>query len=181
MDALSSSGQPEQTPSTVDFAASAIVFCDKLNRRILTMRITGQCHCGAISFTAVVDPKRVIACHCTDCQAISGAPFRAVLPVPAEDVSLVGNPKQYVKVAASGNRRVQAFCAECGTQLYASEPDIPKTLNIRLGCVNERAQLPPTVQIWGNSEVQWLHSLSSIPMHSAGMSSPLMQMPVPSD
>ena len=164
---------------TGGFAASAIVCCDELNRRILTMRITGQCHCGAISFTAVVDPKRVIACHCTDCQAFSGAPFRAVLPVPANEVSLIGNPKQYVKVAASGNRRAQAFCAECGTQLYATEPDIPKTLNIRLGCVNERAQLPPTVQIWGNSEVPWLHSISSIPMHSAGMFSPLMHVPVP--
>ena len=162
-------------------AASAIVCCDEPNRRILTMRITGQCHCGAITFTAVIDPKMVIACHCTDCQAFSGAPFRAVLPVPAEEVSLVGNPKQYVKVAASGNRRAQAFCAECGTQLYATEPDIPKILNIRLGCVNERAELPPTVQIWGNSEVPWLHSLSSIPIHSAGLSSPLMQMPLPSD
>ncbi len=171
----------EQHPSKGVFATSAIVCCDELNRRILTMRITGQCHCGAISFTAVVDPKRVIACHCTDCQTFSGAPFRAVLPVPVDDVSLVGDPKQYVKVAASGNRRAQAFCSECGTQLYATEPDVPKTLNIRLGCVNERSQLPPTVQIWGNSAVPWLHSLFSIPMHSAGMASPLMQMSVPSD
>ena len=143
------------------------------------MHISGQCHCGAISFTAVVDPKKVIACHCKDCQILSGAPFRAVLPTPADDVSLVGNPKQYVKVAASGNRRVPAFCGECGTQLYATEPDFPKTLNIRLGCVNEREQLSPSVQIWGNSAVPWLHSLSSVPMHIAGIASPLMPKPVP--
>ena len=143
------------------------------------MHISGQCHCGAISFKAVVDPKKVVACHCKDCQILSGAPFRAVLPTPADDVSLVGNPKQYVKVAASGNRRVQAFCGECGTQLYATEPDSPKTLNIRLGCVNEREQLSPSVQIWGNSAVPWLHSLSSVPMHKAGIASPLMPKPAP--
>jgi len=25
------------------------------------MKITGQCHCGAISFTALVDPNRVLS------------------------------------------------------------------------------------------------------------------------
>jgi hypothetical protein len=145
------------------------------------MHITGQCHCGAISFSAVVNPLKVIACHCTDCQAFSGAPFRAVVLVPAEDVSLIGEPKQYIKVATSGNRRAQAFCAECGTHLYATEADAPKTMNIRLGCINERAQLPPAVQIWGKSAVPWLHAISSVPAHSAGMASPLMEGPLTSN
>ena len=141
------------------------------------MKISGQCHCGAISFTATADPDRAIACHCTDCQTFSGAPFRVVLPVPCEDISIVGKPKEYVKVAASGNRRIQAFCSECGTQLYAAEPDSPKVLNLRLGCVNEREQLPPVVQIWGKSAMSWVHSLSSVPVHVAGSSSPLMAQP----
>jgi hypothetical protein len=136
------------------------------------MHITGQCHCRAISFTALVDPAKVVACHCTDCQAFSGAPFRAVIPTPVADVVMTGTPSQYVKVAASGARRVQAFCGTCGTQLYASEPDAPQVLNLRLGCVNERAQLPPAVQIWGQSAMPWLPALPSVPMHVAGFASP---------
>lgn len=138
------------------------------------MQITGQCHCGAISFTAVVDPKKVLVCHCEDCQQFSGGPFRAVLPTPVENVNLRGQAKHYVKVAASGNRRAQAFCGECGTQLYATEADVPKTLNLRLGCVNERAQLSPTVQIWGQSAMPWLPQISSLPVHGQGLVSPLM-------
>lgn len=137
------------------------------------MQITGQCHCGAVRFTAVVDPGKVFACHCSDCQVISGGPFRAVLPVPAAQVQLQGTPKQYVKVAASGNRRVQAFCPECGTQLYATEADVPQTLNIRLGCVNERAQLKPTLQVWRQSAMPWLHELDAAPAHLRGRDSPL--------
>ena len=133
------------------------------------MRITGQCHCGAISFSATVDPTRVIACHCSDCQVFSGAPFRAVLPVPAEHLSLQGVPQHYVKVAASGNRRAQAFCGTCGTHLYATQPDNPKVFSLRLGCINERAQLPPTVQIWGGSAMPWLPKLAEVPCHVAGM------------
>lgn len=138
------------------------------------MHITGQCHCGAITFKASVDPKKVVVCHCSDCQRISGAPFRAVLPTPVEDVTISGTAKHYVKVADSGNRRAQAFCADCGTQLYATEAESPKVLNIRLGCVNERAELVPHKQMWGESAMPWLGQLQGLPMHAKGVTSPLM-------
>ena len=138
------------------------------------MQITGQCHCGAISFKATVDPKKVLVCHCADCQQISGAPFRAVLPTPVEDVTISGTAKHYVKVAESGNRRAQAFCADCGTQLYATEADGPKVLNLRLGCVNERAELAPQKQMWGVSAMPWLGQLQVLPVHAKGLAGPLM-------
>jgi hypothetical protein len=138
------------------------------------MHISGRCHCGAISFRALVDPGRVIACHCTDCQQFSGAPFRAVAPVPVDQVELTGTPKLYVKVAASGNRRAQAFCGECGTQLYATEPQSPEVFNFRLGCIDQRAQLPPQRQIWRESAQPWVAELGSIPAHSQVPQSPLI-------
>lgn len=141
------------------------------------MKITGQCHCGAIRFTATADPGKVFVCHCADCQIISGAPMRAVVAVPVEQAELLGSPKRYVKVAASGNRRVQAFCGDCGTQLFATEADEPKTLNFRLGCVNERAGLAPTVQVWQDSAMPWLPKLGGIPAHTRGRDSPLAEPP----
>jgi hypothetical protein len=140
------------------------------------MNITGQCHCGAVSFTALIDPAKVIACHCADCQIFSGAPFRAVVPTPVENVKMTGHVKQYVKIAESGNHRAQVFCGDCGTHLYAAEPDSPKVLNIRLGCVNERALLAPKAQIWGKSTMPWLKTLQAVPHHEAGMASPVMPL-----
>ena len=140
------------------------------------MHISGKCHCGAISFTATVDPNRVLVCHCADCQALSGAPFRAVLPTAAVSVDITGTAKHHVKVAESGNKRVNAFCPECGTQLYATEGEgPPKTLNLRLGCVDQRNQLAPAAQIWGDSAMSWLESLRSVPMHHKGLANPIMQ------
>lgn len=138
------------------------------------MKVTGRCYCGSVSFQAVVDPTRVIACHCKDCQIFSGAPFRAVLPTPVARVEVSGTAKHYVKVAESGNRRIQAFCGECGSHLWATEGDgEPQIMNLRLGCIEECDQLVPTVQIWGHSAVPWLGQLASIPAHTKGLSSPL--------
>ena len=53
-----------------------------------------------------------LACHCSDCQKFSGAPFRAVAVMSAEQVAISGVVKEYLKIADSGNERVQGFCSE---------------------------------------------------------------------
>jgi len=131
------------------------------------MKIHGACHCGAIAFAADIDPARVAMCHCADCQQLSGAPFRAIVVTSVEQFSLLrGTPKAYVKVAASGNRRAQVFCADCGTPLYATEPEQPVNMVIRLGCVAERAELKPTRQVWRSSALPWIDDLEHIPVAS---------------
>ena len=127
------------------------------------MHIDGGCHCGAISFTAEINPSRVMVCHCADCQVLSGAPFRAVVAAPIQTLAVGGTTKSYVKVAQSGNRRAQVFCPECGTPLWATDPDKPTSAIIRLGCVAQRAQLKPAAQIWQHSALPWLEELALVP------------------
>jgi hypothetical protein len=127
------------------------------------MHIDGGCHCGAISFTAEINPSRVMVCHCADCQVLSGAPFRAVVAAPIQALVVSGTTKSYVKVAQSGNRRAQVFCPECGTPLWATDPDKPTSAIIRLGCVTQRAQLKPAAQIWQHSALPWLEELALVP------------------
>ena len=44
------------------------------------MKVDGGCHCGNIRYEAEVDPAKVVICHCTDCQTLSGSAFRTVVP-----------------------------------------------------------------------------------------------------
>lgn len=127
------------------------------------MQINGACHCGAVSFTAEIDPSRVMLCHCTDCQVMSGSAFRMVVIAPIETFVVRGQTKSYVKVAQSGNRRAQVFCPECGTPLYAAAPENATSVSIRLGCVQQRAQLQPAAQIWQHSALPWLSGLPALP------------------
>ena len=81
------------------------------------MKITGGCHCGAISYKAEVDPGAVSVCHCTDCQALTGSAFRVVVPAKREAFKLTGQPKIYVKTGESGRKRAQGFCGNCGSPI----------------------------------------------------------------
>lgn len=127
------------------------------------MQIDGACHCGRVSFTAQIDPTRVMVCHCNDCQVLSGAPFRAVVVAPYDTLALRGETRSYVKVAESGNRRAQVFCPDCATPLFATSPENPTSVVIRLGCVAQRAQLAPAAQIWQRSAMPWLKGLDEVP------------------
>ena len=127
------------------------------------MHIDGACHCGAIRFSAEIDPAKVRLCHCTDCQALSGPAFRVVVTTPIESFAIEGTPRRYVKVADSGHRRAQVFCGDCGTPLYACAEDDPTWVSIRLGSVRQRAQLAPTSQIWCQSALPWVRDLASLP------------------
>ena len=128
------------------------------------MRVEGSCHCGAITYEAVVDPAKVGMCHCADCQALSGSPYRVTVQVPRETFVLrSGSPRIYVKTAESGARRNQAFCADCGSPVYASAVSDPPTYSLRVGCLKQRAELPPRRQIWCRSALPWTQNVESIP------------------
>lgn len=128
------------------------------------MKVTGQCHCGAIRYEAEIDAARVSACHCTDCQQLSGSAYRVSVPAPKETFRLLkGTPKIYVKTAESGNKRAQAFCADCGAPIYASAISDPPMYSLRVGGLDQRAQLPPTKQIWCRSALGWATNLENVP------------------
>lgn len=129
------------------------------------MKIDGQCHCGAISYEAELDPQKVGICNCTDCQSLSGTVFRTVGMVAGEDFRLLaGTPKEYVKKGDSGNDRIQAFCGNCGSAIYATAVgDDPKIYNIRLGTSRQRNELVPKFQLWSRSAMSWLDQLGDIP------------------
>ena len=61
------------------------------------MHIDGQCHCGQVTYEADVDPQAVSICHCTDCQALTGSPYRVTVLCAGADIRLTGGaPKVYV-------------------------------------------------------------------------------------
>jgi hypothetical protein len=127
------------------------------------MKVEGRCHCGQITYEAVADPEKVTICHCTDCQMLSGSAYRASVQVPSETFSLrTGQPKVYVKTADSGTRRVQAFCANCGSPVYSSAISDPPTYSLRVGCLRQRAELHPRKQIWCDSALDWAEDLQGL-------------------
>jgi hypothetical protein len=82
------------------------------------MNIDGQCHCGSVTYQADIDPERVSICHCTDCQMLTGSPYRVTVICSGEQISMRGKAaKIYAKTGDNGRTRFQHFCGDCGSPL----------------------------------------------------------------
>jgi len=128
------------------------------------MRIDGQCHCGRVTYEAEIDPQKVSICHCTDCQQLTGSPYRVTVICDSGDVRLTGaHPKVYAKTADNGRTRFQHFCDECGSPLFTSGEGGPDDWGIRWGSIRQREELRPARQIWCRSAVRWINALGELP------------------
>ena len=127
------------------------------------MHIDGQCHCGRVTYEAEIDPQKVTICHCTDCQSLTGSPYRVTVICSAEAVRLTGKPpKVYGKKGDNGLTRFQHFCDECGSPLFTSGDGGPDDWGIRWGSIRQRAELRPARQIWCRSAAPWIGEVAGL-------------------
>jgi hypothetical protein len=128
------------------------------------MKVDGRCHCGFVTYEAEVDPDKVVICHCTDCQTLSGSAFRTVVSTRENSFKLLsGELKIYVKTGESGTKRQQSFCPECGTPIYSAPTgEGQKAHTLRVGPIRQRNELVPKAQFWSRSAQHWLGDMPKI-------------------
>jgi hypothetical protein len=129
------------------------------------MKITGQCHCGNVSYEANIDPDLISICHCTDCQTLTGSAYRVTAITSSESLRLVGSvPKIYTKIGQNGKKRFQYFCAECGSPLFPTgDGEDAGEWGIRWGSICQRQKLTPKRQMWCQSALPWALDLKDLP------------------
>jgi hypothetical protein len=135
------------------------------------MKVTGACHCGAITIEGEADPEKVNICHCTDCQTGTGSAFRVSVLVRGRDFKMTGKPKDYLKLTAdSGTPRIQAFCAECGSPIYSTSPGegVQEAYRVRVGILRQRKKFVPKKQNWFRSALPWITTLPGIAKNEEG-------------
>ena len=74
-----------------------------------TTNLTGGCACGRIRYKLKNDPLIVHACHCRDCQRITGSAFVINIWIESKFVERDGDkPKSFMLKGGTGNNPKQA-------------------------------------------------------------------------
>lgn len=76
---------------------------------------TGQCMCGAVTFTARDVATEYGACHCKMCQRWAGSALFAVT-VPVDKMTITGS--ENISRIQSSEWAERAWCNKCGTGLW---------------------------------------------------------------
>ena len=82
----------------------------------MSRKISGQCCCGAVAFTADADRDDAHACHCGQCRRWSGAYWTSV-NVPYASLNFGKGEDKVGWFKSSGYAR-RGFCKDCGSALF---------------------------------------------------------------
>ncbi len=118
----------------------------------------GGCACGAVRYRLAAEPMIVHACHCRDCQRITGSAFVLNLWIERRFVEATGaSPRSFTLPAGSGHGHDVFFCDACGTTLWSRYHAPPgDTLFVRAGTLDQPDSVVPDVHIFTRSKLPWL-------------------------
>jgi hypothetical protein len=121
---------------------------------------TGGCHCRALRYTVTQPPLGIYACHCTDCQSLSGTAFAVGVVVPAVAFALTGSPRLVRRVLGSGAIGHRWICPDCGvwvcggSKLDVIAPDEKRV--VRGGTFDDTSWIKPGAHYWTRSAQPWI-------------------------
>ena len=121
--------------------------------------LEGGCACGAIRYALTAAPMIVHACHCRDCQKLTGSAFVLNLWIERKFVEArEPEPVAFrVPPGSSGKPHDVFRCASCGTALWSKYHAAPgDTLLVRVGTLDDPSAIEPPVHIFTRSKVPWL-------------------------
>jgi hypothetical protein len=122
------------------------------------MSLKGGCACGAIRYELTASPLIVHACHCRDCQRITGSAFVINIWIEKKFVDAGGAaPKSFTLRGGSGKQHEVFFCGTCGTYLWSRYEIVPgDCLFVRAGTLDDPSAVAPDVHIYTRTKLPWL-------------------------
>ncbi len=109
----------------------------------------GGCLCGAVRYVHDAAPLATVACHCRDCQKLTGA--TNLLTIYAERTAFCherGELGRFRKRADSGRQADYVRCAACGTRLWHEPLNAPQYVFIAAGTLDDPSWVVPAAHIW---------------------------------
>ena len=130
--------------------------------------VLGSCNCKAVQFRVTGDFKRIVNCHCKLCRKMNGAALSTYVAVLKTDFKLITCDLCFFDVTENARKH---FCGKCGTPIFNSNPKYAGLNILHLGSLDMESlvDIKPDANIYAESKVSWLDSLSGLPTFEKAM------------
>ena len=133
------------------------------------MEAEGGCACGTVRYRLTTAPLIVHACHCRDCQRVTGSAFVVNLWIERGYVETDHARLKTARLTAGSGKPHEIFsCPECGTAIYSKYHAAPgDTVLLRGGTLDRPEAAPPDVHIFTRSKMPWFEPPAGVPSFPA--------------
>jgi hypothetical protein len=132
----------------------------KFDRNLL-----GACPCGAVHYEVAAPPLFVHACHCRDCQRMTGSAFVINAMVLTSELRVTkGSLDVWPAPAAKGNKHFTHRCMACQGTIFSSYGGKKTAMvYLRVATLDEPQRLPPQAHIYTRSKHPWIALPKDVP------------------
>ena len=116
--------------------------------------LTGGCGCGRVRFELSAAPLSAAYCHCTRCQRRTGTAASPNARVEPGSVSVVSGEDQLRSWEPEGGLP-KAFCASCGSALFALSAGDGSIVSVRLGAFDGDPGVRPSARQFVAYAASW--------------------------
>lgn len=128
----------------------------QLGRHRLSTR-HAACSCEQLRLTVEGEPIRVSICHCLACQRRTGSVFGAQARFAADQVTVEGDSRQFVRVSDEGGSRATFhFCPDCGATVFYTAEGMPGMVAVPVGAFADPFFPAPTRSVWEERQHAWV-------------------------
>jgi len=128
--------------------------------------LEGGCQCGAVRYAVTGPVKRLLVCHCIDCQRQSSSAFGMTMVVAEADFRITrGAVKTFTSRAESGREKLGAFCPDCGSRIYHTTTFRPGMVSVKPGTLDDTGWLRPEMHVWASRRQPWVVIPEGVEVH----------------
>jgi hypothetical protein len=117
---------------------------------------TGRCLCGEITYQITHEPLFVHACHCTNCQKITGSSYWLSMFVLEGDFQLLQGKPEVVHPPQQYGVATKYFCASCACNIYGTHSYLKGLVLPATGTFDDTSWFKPEAHIFTRSKQPWV-------------------------
>lgn len=125
--------------------------------------ISGNCLCGAVTYSLSEPPLHVAQCHCTDCQKYSGTGHATNAAFAAQAFTVTGPLTTYTSRADSGKEISRSFCKVCGSPICSVVEALPGMIVVPAGSMQDPSLVTPQLAFFTSRAPKWDKAMDGIP------------------
>ncbi len=122
----------------------------------------GSCLCGGIRYQVQGELSDFGYCHCRSCQKASGSAYGANAGVDRTHFQL-HDPGRLLTEYESSPGKKRAFCATCGSPLFAYLDRSPQLIRIRLGTLDTPLSKTTRAHTFVRDKAAWEDITGDVP------------------
>lgn len=129
---------------------------------------SGQCLCGAVTYTVNTALRDIVNCHCRQCRLFHG--HFAAYTAARRDAVEIHDSREVLAWYRSSVRARRGFCRECGSSLFWDRLD-SDFLRIAAGSLTEPTGLRTQCHIYVHYAGDYYKLTDDLPKKQQGMDS----------